>query len=196
MYTILMTALLALAPSNMELAEDAIQLALQELPENLSSRGADIIQIEVLGEHSGNWFIEQTISSVLHDNGITVFQRDAGSDSSAILLSVRPMELVVEYGDISRPWIVGSKRVDRIATCELSFTLYDTDRSVLMTLRTNGVEEDMISWSDAEVLNGSEEWDWLSGELPENRGGGILEPIIVSSVVASLVYLFYSSRAE
>ncbi len=196
MYTILMTALLALVPSNMELAEDAIFLALQDLPYNLSSYGADNIQIEILGEHSGNWFIEQTISSVLHENGITVFQRDLDQDSTSMLLSVRPMELLVEYGDVSRPWIIGSKRVDRIANCELSFTLFDTDRSILMTLRTSGVEEDMISWSDAEVLNGSEEWDWLSGELPENRGGGILEPIIVSGVVASLVYLFYSSRAE
>jgi len=196
MYTILMAALLALVPSNMELAEDAILLALQELPENLSSNGADNIQIEILGEHSGNWFIEQTISFVLHENGITIFQRDADSDSPALLLSVRPMELVVEYGDVSRPWIIGSKRVERIATCELSFTLYDGDGSVLMTQRTSGVEVDKISWSDAEVLNGSEGWDWLSGALPENRGGGILEPIIVSGVVASLVYLFYSSRAE
>ena len=196
MYTILMAALLALVSSNMELAEDAILLALQELPDNLSSNGADNIQIEILGEHSGNWFIEQTISSVLHENGITVFQRDADSDTPGMLLSVRPMELVVEYGDVSRPWIIGSKRVERIATCELSFTLYDGDRSVLMTQRATGVEVDKISWSDAEVLNGSEEWDWLSGALPENRGGGILEPIIVSGVVASLVYLFYSSRAE
>ena len=194
MYTILMTALLALVPSNMELAEDAILLALQELPDSLSAYGADEISIQILGEHSGNWFIEQTISSVLHENGISVFQREL--DSLSMLLKVRPMKLVVEYGDVSRPWIIGSKRVDRIAKCELSFTLYNADRNILMTLRASGIEEDVISWSDAEVLNGSEEWDWLSGSMPENRGGGILEPIIVSGVVASLVYLFYSSRAE
>ena len=196
MYTILMAALLALAPSNMELAEDAILLSLQELPDSLFSYGADEIMIEILGEHSGNWFIEQTIYSVLHENGITVSQRELNQEGSSLTLSVRPMELVVEYGDVSRPWVIGSKRVDRIAKCELSSTLLDADGVVLMTARTSGIEEDMIPWSDAEVLNGSEEWDWLSGEMPENRGGGILEPIIVSGVVASLVYLFYSSRAE
>ncbi len=196
MYTILMAALLALAPSNMELAEDAILLSLQELPDSLFSYGADEIMIEILGEHSGNWFIEQTIYSVLHENGITVSQRELDPEGSSLTLSVRPMELVVEYGDVSRPWVIGSKRVDRIAKCELSSTLLDADGVVLMTARTSGIEEDMIPWSDAEVLNGSEEWDWLSGEMPENRGGGILEPIIVSGVVASLVYLFYSSRAE
>ncbi len=196
MYTILMAALLALAPSNMELAEDAILLSLQELPDSLFSYGADEIMIEILGEHSGNWFIEQTIYSVLHENGITVSQRELNQEGSSLTLSVRPMELVVEYGDVSRPWVIGSKRVGRIAKCELSSTLLDADGVVLMTARTSGIEEDVIPWSDAEVLNGSEEWDWLSGEMPENRGGGILEPIIVSGVVASLVYLFYSSRAE
>ena len=196
MYTILMAALLALAPSNMELAEDAILLSLQELPDSLFSYGADEIMIEILGEHSGNWFIEQTIYSVLHENGITVSQRELNPEGSSLTLRVRPMELVVEYGDVSRPWVIGSKRVDRIAKCELSSTLLDADGVVLMTARTSGIEEDMIPWSDAEVLNGSEEWDWLSGSMPENRGGGILEPIIVSGVVASLVYLFYSSRAE
>jgi hypothetical protein len=196
MYTILMTVLLALAPSNMELAEDAILLALQELPDNLSSFRADEIVIEIIGEHSGNWLIEQTITSTLHENGITVFEQDASRDGSCMTLSVRPMELVVEYGDVSRPWVIGNKRVERIAKCELSSTLYDTDGSILMTVRMSGIEEDVISWSDTEVLDGSEEWDWLSGDLPENRGGGILEPVIVSGVVASLVYLFYSSRAE
>jgi len=196
MYTILMTVLLAMVPSNMELAEDALFLALQELPETLSSYGADEVLIEISGEHSGNWFIKQTISSVLHENSITVFNSDAEYDSSGMTLMVRPMELVVEYGDVSRPWIVGSKRVERIAKCELSSTLLDSDGSIIVTIRTGGIAEDVISWSDAEVLDGSTQWDWLSGELPENRGGGILEPIIVSGVVASLVYLFYSSRAD
>jgi len=63
-------------------------------------------------------------------------------------------------------------------------------------MRSSGTARDEIAWSDTEILNGSAEWEWLTGDLPENRGGGILEPIIVSGVVASLVYLFYSSRAD
>ena len=91
-----MTALLALAPSNMELAEDAILISLQELPDSLLSYGADEIMIEILGEHLGNWFVEQTIYSVLHENGITVFQRELDPDGSSITLRVRLMELVLE----------------------------------------------------------------------------------------------------
>jgi len=196
MYTILMTVLFALVPSNLELAEDALLLAVQDLPADLSSYGANEVLIEIEGDHSGSWLIKQTISAVLHENGITVYERNELSDSLMMTLRVRPMELVVEYGDVSRPWIIGNKRVERIAKCELSSTLLDTDGTILMTVRTSGVNDDVISWSDAEVLAGSSDWDWLTGDLPENTGGGILEPIIVSGVVASLVYLFYSSRAQ
>jgi hypothetical protein len=196
MYTILMTVMLAMVPSNMELAEDALLLAIQELPESLSAYGVEEVSIVISGEHSGSWFIQQTIVSVLNENGITVFVRDTGTDNSSMTLRVRPMELVVEYGDVSRPWVIGNKRVERIAKCELSSTLLDADGSIMMTLRTSGIQEDVVPWSDVEALNGSAEWEWLSGELSENTGGGILEPIVVSGVVASLVYLFYSSRAE
>jgi len=196
MYSILTVVLLALVPSNMELAEDALSLAIADLPENLSAYGADEISLDILGDHAGNWFIEQTISSVLHEAGIVVYDRASGSEISGMTLNVRPMELIVDYGNVSRPWIVGSKRVQRIAKCEMSFTLLDSDASILMTMRTSGVTDDVISWSDAEVLDGSSDWEWLSSELPENSSGGILEPIVVTGVVASLVYLFYSSRAE
>jgi len=195
MHTILMTAILALVPTNMELAEDALEMSLEGIPAQLSAYGVEVVVVDISGEHAGNWFIEQTVMSVLHDNGFTVI--DPGVDrGSGMTLRVRPMELLVEYGDVSRPWIVGSKRVERIAKCELMNTLLDEEGEIMMSIRTSGIQQDVISWSDAEVLNGSSEWEWLSGELPENRGGGILEPIVVTGVVASLVYLFYSSRAE
>lgn len=195
MYTILMTAVLALAPTNMELAEDALALALQELPAQLTAYGVESVSVEMVGEHAGNWLISQTVMSFLHEEGFQVIDRGE-PDSTGMVLRVRPMELRVEYGKVSRPWLVGNKRVERIAKCELSSTLIAGSGEIVMSVRTSGIESDVISWSDAQVLNGSTDWEWLSGDLPENRGGGILEPIVVTGVVASLVYLFYSSRAE
>lgn len=196
MHTIVITVILSLVPTNMELAEDALLLSLDPIPDSLEVYDIENVIVEISGEHSGNWFIQQTVSSVLHESGFNVLERNDGSQSSCAVLRIRPMELVVEYGDVSRPWVVGNKRVERIAKCELSSTLLDPQGAMLMTLRSSGLVEDVIAWSDAEVLNGSDEWAWLSGNLPENRGGGVLEPIIVTGVVASLVYLFYSSRAE
>ncbi len=197
MNTILLTIVLALTPSNMELAEDALVISTEALSDILESYNVQIVMIEVLGEHAGGWFVEQTLSSVLCENGISIIS--TVSDSSARSfdrLTIRPMEIVVEYGDISRPWLIGNKRIERIARCELSATLIDSDGKVVTTARTNGIAEDVVSWSDVSTLSGSSEWEWLSRELPEDTGSSILEPLIVSGVVASLVYLFYSSRAD
>ena len=195
MHIILLTAVLSIVPTNMELAEDALEMAVQELPDQLGVYGAETVFVEIEGEHSGNWFIEQTVISVLHDSGLEVMDREY-SQGAGMLLRIRPMELLVEYGDVSRPWIVGSKRVERIAKCELSSSLMDEEGQLLMSIRTSGIQQDVVSWSDAEMPSGSSQWEWLSSELPSNSGGGLLEPIVVTGVVASLVYLFYSSRAE
>ncbi|OPL19117.1 MAG: hypothetical protein AVO35_12205 [Candidatus Aegiribacteria sp. MLS_C] len=195
MHTILIAGILAVVPTNMEMAEDALVMALEELPAQLAALGASEVNVEVSGEHTGNWFIKQTVLSVLHESGITVTDWTDPEDPSMVL-RIRPMELSVDYGGVSRPWIVGNKRVERIAKCELMSTLLDGDGEILFNLRTSGLRQDVVSWSETELLEGSTEWEWLSGELPQNSGGGILEPIVVTGVVASLVYLFYSSRAE
>jgi len=114
MYSILMTVLVALAPSNMELAEDALIMSLEDIPGRIGEYGIESVAIEIEGEHAGSWFIKQTVSSMLHENGYTVAGRT--EEGPVITLRIRPMELVVDYGDVSRPWVVGNKRVDRIAT--------------------------------------------------------------------------------
>jgi hypothetical protein len=181
--------------TNVELAEEALVMACVPIPDSLASMGVDCVTLQIEGTHEGGWFLEQTLTAILDDRGVLV----AGSPedrSAQMVLSVRPMELRVGYGDINRPWIVGAKRVERIATVEVSTQLIDSAGSVVMTMRTSGTAADVISWDDADALAGSDSWTWLSSELPEGGEGGILEPLIVTGVVASLVYLFYSSRAD
>ncbi|MCD4848178.1 MAG: hypothetical protein K8R76_08310 [Candidatus Aegiribacteria sp.] len=197
MNTILLTIVLALTPSNMELAEEALVISSEALSDILESYNVQNIIIEILGEHEGGWFLEQTLASVLCENDISIISSVSDSSFRSFdRLMVRPMEIVVEYGDVSRPWLIGSKRVERIARCELSATLVDSNGKIVTTARTNGTADDVVSWSDVSTLSGSSEWEWLSRELPEDSGSSILEPLIVSGVVASLVYLFYSSRAD
>ncbi len=181
-------------PPNMELAEEALEIACDPIADTVSAMGLSEVLIEMSGEHQGEWFALQTLTRIMDDRGLTVIDKE--SDSTLTAVRVRPMEIAVEYGDVSRPWVVGARRVDRMARCELSASVVAPDGEVLATLRTSGTAEDRVSWSDAETLTGSTDWDWLAAELPEGGGGGILEPVIVTGVVASLIYLFYSSRAD
>ena len=194
-----MTILASSVPVNMELAEEALILACEPVADSVAASGVNSLAIEIEGDHLGGWFVRQTLVSVLDQRDIEVLDipvERSEETAATVTLKVRPMELIVDYGDVSRPWIVGARRVERFARCELSSTLIDEDHRVLLTLRSGGEVSDVVSWSDTEELNGSEDWVWLSSPLPEDQGGGILEPIIVTGVVASLVYLFYSSRAN
>ena len=75
--------------------------------------------------------------------------------------------------------------------------LLSTDGSVALSERLSGELSDELSYGDVEQVSGTGANDsWLTPEIPESEGGGVLEPIIVTGVIASLIYLFYSSRAE
>jgi hypothetical protein len=182
-------------PTNVELAEEALIMACMPIPDSLSSMGVDRVVLELEGTSEGGWFVLQTLTAILDDRGVMVTGGSADR-SGEMILRVRPMELRVGYGDVSRPWIIGAKRVERIATAEVSSTLLDSAGAVVTTMRTSGTAADVVAWNDADALAGSDSWTWLSSGLPEGSAGGILEPIIVTGVVASLVYLFYSSRAD
>ena len=89
----------------------------------------------------------------------------------------------------------GRKRVERHAVCELSATLVDAGGTILVSARTSASDSDLVPVAELDVLD-HQDYDWLGqGEIGE-EGGGILEPLVVTGVVASLIYLFYSSRAE
>jgi len=182
-------------PTNVELAEEALLLACLPVPDSLAAMGIGEVSVVADGSHEGGWFVVQSMTALLAERGIAVTGGEEGR-GSVLQLRVRPMELRVSYGSVSRPWVVGAKRVERIAAAEISTQLVDSGGTVLMTLRSSGTAADEISWNDADALAGSDSWNWLTAELPEGGGGGILEPIIVTGVVASLVYLFYSSRAD
>ncbi len=182
--------------TNIEMAEDVLIESCLPLIDSLHNYRVDSVKIEMEGEHSGGWLVEQTIIDVLSEGGITVLQDDETGLFDSPVLSIRPMELCIEYGDISRPWIIGSRKIERIAVCELSVCLSSRGGAVLTVLRTGAVQTDEVTLSDTDVLEGSENWDWLSAEVQDDDGGGLLEPLVVTAVVASLIYLFYSSRAE
>ena len=182
-------------PTNLELVEQAVLESVEELPSRLLDQGVDTVGVEILGDHPGGWLLEQTATQILNSEGVTVssVSRDPGS---GYVLRLRPMDLAVRYGDSSRSWLIGSKKVDRHATCEISATLLSAGGTVIMSNRYGATVSDQVAVSDLSRLAGERTDPWLAPERTESGEGGILEPLIVSGVVASLIYLFYSSRAE
>ncbi len=197
------SAVLAFPATNLELAEQVVTEACAAIPDSLLDSGFSSIRLEITGEHPGNWLVEQCVKTELDRSGLTVLTaespRDAGEpdlEQGTARLLVRPMELSVLLGSTSRSWFVGPRRVERIASCELYSELVDPSGSVITSLRSSSSRSDRVSVSDLSELKGSSGEVWLTGGEPQAGTGGLLEPLVVTGVVASLIYLFYSSRAE
>lgn len=194
---LVLTALAAMpAPTNLELAEAAVLEAVSEIPGDLVELGVDTVVVEMAGDHAGGWLLEQTATSELSAGGVTVNAAEGESARTAYRLRLRPMELEVRYGESSRSWLIGTKKVTRHATCQISATLLGPSSQVVLATRYGADVSDRVSVSSLSQLAGDRGDPWLSPEMEGDGEGGILEPLIVSGVVASLIYLFYSSRAE
>lgn len=194
---LVLTVLAAMpAPTNLELAEAAVLEAVSEIPGDLAELGVDTVVVEMAGDHAGGWLLEQTATSELSAGGVTVNAAEGESARSGYRLRLRPMELEVRYGESSRSWLIGTKKVARHATCQISATLLGPSGQVVLATRYGADVSDRVPVSHLSQLAGDRSDPWLSPEIAQGGEGGILEPLIVSGVVASLIYLFYSSRAE
>ncbi|MBD3369224.1 hypothetical protein GF402_02545 [Candidatus Fermentibacteria bacterium] len=182
-------------PTNLELTERAVTEACSGLPSQLKASSIDTLSLQMEGNHQGGWLVDQTAVSLLTEEGLTIMG-STSEENSYPILKLRPMDLGVRYGDVSRAWLVGTKKVERVASCELSATALDAHGHVLMSVRLSATVSDEVPHSDLSRLAGSEQETWLGSGIPEEGGTSLLEPLVVSGVVASLIYLFYSSRAE
>jgi len=181
--------------TNLELIESTVGEACAELMVMMDENGVDTVSITIEGDHAAGWLVEQTATTVLGSQGYIVV--NLGRDEPGpVELRIRTMDLAVRYGDTSRPWIFGRKMVERVAVCELSAQLVSPDGSVLASVRASAGNTDKVPVSELDVLDGPDDWSWLGEGEIGGDGGGILEPLVVTGVVASLIYLFYSSRAE
>ncbi|NLP04401.1 hypothetical protein GX411_00415 [Candidatus Fermentibacteria bacterium] len=199
MLTMLIAAALAAAgevPTNLELIEEAVTEACLALPGALEAPSGDALAVRIEGDHEGNWLVEQCATAVLEASGFLVADSPRVEEGSPVTIRIRPMELAVTLTGAGRVWLIGSRRVDRLAVCELSTEVVDASGTVVSSIRSGASRSDRIDASDLARLQGASGEAWLTGGTPAQSGGGILEPVVVTGVVASLIYLFYSSRAE
>ncbi len=109
------------------------------------------------------------------------------------VLELRIAELEVAYTRRWRKSLFGSAMVERSARTVLSFRLMDgQDGRVLWTDTSRLEKRDVVPQKLLAQLE-----DTAPAGEPRSSGGGIgriVEPIVVSGIVAGLVLLFYSSR--
>lgn len=174
-------------PANLDLARRAARAAAERVVRDIPP-GSRILVLVTESSRPLDWAVEEALMGALDRAGFQVFRTAPGGDSSAFL-RCRTVDVGLTYQD-------KAGGVERIARVRIAYHLTqgDADR-VLVSGDDLGTAQDVVTASALPGLEGPELVPvWLKAR--EGRGSRLVEPALISAVVAGLIYLFYSSKAS
>ena len=192
--TLASTLLAAPLSTNMDMVAETLDQAaaqalakLQSLQDGLPWNGPLLIQAQ--SEHSANWMADHILCERLLQSGFEVVLDSTSTPSESMRLSYR----VVDLGIVGHSGLGGGE-VRRQSRATLVLRLSDRRNEVLYWQGEETVQrQDRIPRNRVEFLQHSD-YDFARTEIEEQSWSKFVEPVIVSSVLGGLVYLFFSHR--
>ena len=181
-------------PTNLGLvAETLDQAAARALAKLQAMKGADPLHgpllIEAQSEHPANWMADHILCERLLQSGFEVVLDSTSAPSEAMRLSYR----IVDLGIAGSSGLRGGE-VRRRSRATLALRLSDRGNEVLYGQCEETVQrQDRIPRNKVEFLQHSS-YAFARTEIEEQSLGKFVEPVIVSTVLGGLVYLFFSNR--
>jgi len=148
------------------------------------------IELMAEGENEADWLLEDVLLSWLLKRGEVVSLK--GGDPISALLSFRILELRLSYPAQRRSGFLGPRQIKREAKVDFILRLQSPgERRVLWNQRIKGRISDWIPRARLKPIKGP---SFLTPPLPTGRWARYGEPVVVTGLVAGLVYLLYSNR--
>jgi len=150
------------------------------------------LELAAEGENEANWLLEDVLLSWLLKGGEVVSLK--GSTSQSALLSFRILRLQLSYPLQRRGGFLGPRQVEREAEIDFILRLQAPgERRVIWNRRIRGK---ICDWFPRAKLKSIElpSYPFLASPLPNGGWAKYGEPIVVTGLVAGLVYLLYSNR--
>ena len=183
-----------LVPTNMDLmvktTKDVVEDALTEIASGDSGLSSEVpVLVEAEADHDANWLVEHIVIEALLARGFQVRVDTAGTDDSGSRLSYR----IVDLGISGWSGLMGSS-VNRECRVTVSVRVSDLhDDTLRLQHEVSRRLRDHVPKSRMDVLQ-NENFDFVDTELEEQNWGKFVEPAIVTSLLGSLIYLFFSNR--
>ena len=178
--------------TNIDLVVATARQAVREGLADLDSAGEELswqgpVLLLPQEEAEANWVVEHLLLEELLSRGFEVRLDSTAAGSEGAYLSYRIVDLSVSGSS----GLLGG-RIER--RCRLTLALRLTSGGELRW-QTEAKSEiaDRIPKSRIEVLQSSS-YDFADTKLEEKNWGKFVEPIIVSAVLGSLVYIFFTKR--
>ena len=179
-------------PSNTDLLVEMIEVAIGEaldemtVPDEVES---PVIFIAKEGKHDANWLVEHVLAERLLNRGFAVALDSTVYDESRFRLSFR----ILDMGIIARSGLRG-KYAERQSRITLILKLNDElSHTVLWQDEITRVSSDRVPKKNLDLLQHSDH-KFAKTELEEQSWNKFVEPMVVSTVLGGLMYLFFSNR--
>ncbi len=182
----------ALMESNLELLTQATDAAVRGALRRVQLTGGERgwhtpLLVEPQDDHDANWLVEQLLIEQLLAAGLPITTKAEGVDNNAPRLAYR----VVDLGITGKGRLLTGS-VDR--SCHVTIGLHFSNQGELVGVgEDKAVLSDRIPGRQLETLQHSKH-KFADTNLEKRSWERFAEPIIVSTVLGSLIYLFFSNR--
>ena len=179
-------------PSNMDVlvatVEDAIEESLAGL-EMSSETSDDPVFIAPQGRHDANWLVEHVLAQRLLERGFTIVSDSTRVSEESMRFSFR----ILDMGITAQSGLRGSD-ADRQTRVTLALRLNrESDHIVYWQDEITRLRADQIPKKQLEILQHST-YKFAQTDVEEQSWSKFVEPIVVSTVLGGLIYLFFSNR--
>jgi hypothetical protein len=158
-------------------------------------KGEDGSDIPSGWTHPASWFLENRLTEILKARHFEVFLNDEylqpgqPADSSAVV-DFRLLDIGIEYGNSREGLVLRKAHVSLLGRLMVSATGRIAYNG---TLQAN--KSDWVTLADKQLYE-NPNIEFTIGKAVQTRGGGILQPLIVTVVTGVVVYLFYALRSR
>jgi len=184
----------------MELIEKVSDEAIQELLSNIDVPMQDglVLIDKIKGVGEIDFIFDNTLIKRMKSRGwrIAVADEKNKVSEAKYRFSYRIIKLSFEYPRISRKYWLGAKMVERDAKILVFAQVEDMATG---DIRWVGESEknysDEISYSLLDRVE-DKEYEFTMPDRKELKWGKIAEPVVVTGIVAGLIYLFFSNQSN
>ena len=179
-------------PTNMDLLVETVasavdeSLARIEMPDDAATAPLLVV---AQSKHDANWMVEHLLANRLLTRGFSVTLDSTAAQPTSMRLSYR----VLDLGVSAHAGLRGSK-VSRQGRVTLALRLSDErDDVVHWQDEITRTQRDRIPKKQLAILQ-HDQFKFAKTELEEQTWSKFVEPVIVSTVLGGLIYLFFSNR--
>lgn len=179
-------------PSNMDALVATVEGAIDESLAGLemsSETGDAPVFIAPQGRHDANWLVEHVLSQRLLERGFTIVSDSTQVGEESMRFSFR----ILDMGITAQSGLRGNK-ADRQTRATLALRLNrESDHIVYWQDEITRLRADQIPKKQLEILQHST-YKFAQTDVEEQSWSKFVEPIVVSTVLGGLIYLFFSNR--